>query len=151
MLAAGHIERAQSPYGAGILFVPKKGTTALRLCVDYRRLNQQTVADKHPTPRTDVTIEKMAGSQYFSKLDLTSGFYQIRIKEEDVPKTAFQTEWWSFQWKVMAFGLSNAPSTFQRAMDMVFDDMRHCTSIYMDDIILYSNTWDNHKRVSQQC
>ena len=87
----------------------------------------------------------MAGSQYFSKLDLTSGFYQSRIKEEDVPKTAFQTEWGSFQFKVMPFGLSNAPPTFQRTMEMVFDDMRHCTSIYMDDIIVYSKTWDDHK------
>ena len=105
LLAAGHIERAQSPFGAGVLFV-EKHDESLRLCVDYRRLNAITVKDVYPTPRVDVSIYKMKGAQYFAKMDLRSGFYQIRVAPEDVHKTAFQTEWGSFQWHVMPFGLT---------------------------------------------
>ena len=78
------------------------------------------------------------------KMDLRSGFYQIRVAPVDVHKTAFQTEWGSFQWLVMPFGLINAPSTFQRSMDMTFQDMREFTAVYMDDIVVFSTTWAEH-------
>ena len=77
-----------------------------------------TVKDVYPTPRMDVSIDKMKGAKYFAKMDLHSGFYQIRVAPKDVHKTAFQTEWGSFQWLVMPFELSNAPGTFRRAMDV---------------------------------
>ena len=77
-------------------------------------------------------------------MDLRSGFYQIRVDPEDVHKTAFQTEWGSLQWLVMPFGLTNAPSTFQRNMDMIFDDMRHFTEVYMDDVVVHSKSWAKH-------
>ena len=95
LLASGHIERAQSPFGAGVLFVEKHDKT-LRLCVDYRRLNAITVKDVYPTPRVDDSIDKMKNARFFAKMALRSGFYKIRVAPEDVHKTAFQTEWGSF-------------------------------------------------------
>ena len=86
----------------------------------------------------------MNGAQYSAKMNMRSGFYQIRVAPEDVHKTAFQTEWGSFQWLVMLFGLTNAPSTFQRAMDMTFQDMRDFTAVYMDGIVVFSSTWAYH-------
>ena len=86
----------------------------------------------------------MKGAKYFAKMDLRSGFYQIRVATEDVHKTAFQTEWGSFQWRVMPFGLTNEPSKFQRAMDMTFQDMRDFTAVYMDDIVVFSSTRAEH-------
>jgi len=143
LLASGHIERAQSPYGAGVLFV-EKHDKSLRLCVDYRRLNAITVKDVYPMPRVDVSIDKMKDARFFAKMDLRSGFYQIRVNQEDVHKTAFQTEWGSFQWLVMPFGLTNAPSTFQRTMDMAFDRLKAFTAVYMDDIVIFSKSWTEH-------
>ena len=92
VLASGHIARDQSPFGAGVFFAEKHNKT-LRLCVDYRRLNAITVKDVYPTPRDDVSIDKMKDARFFAKMDLRSGFYQIRVAKEDVHKTAFQTEW----------------------------------------------------------
>ena len=112
--------------------------------MDYRWLNAITVKDAHPTPRVDDSIDKMKNARFFAKMDLRSGFYQIRVAPEDVHKTAFQTDWGSFQWLVMPFGLTNAPSTFQRTMDMTFDDMHHFTAVYMDDIVVYSTSWVEH-------
>ena len=86
----------------------------------------------------------MKDSRFYAKMELRSGFYQIRVNPEDVHKTAFQTEWRSFQWLVMPFGITNAPSTFQRNMDMIFDDMRHFTKVYMDDIVVHSKSWAEH-------
>ena len=123
LFTAGHIERARSPFGAGVLFVKKHDKT-LCLCVDYHRLNAITIKDVYPTPRVDTAIDSMKDSRFFAKMDLRFGFYQIRVAPEDVHKTAFQTEWGSLQWLVMPFGITNAPSTFQRNMDMIFDDMR---------------------------
>ena len=122
-----------------MLFV-EKHDKSLRLCVDYRSLNAITVKDVYPTPRVDVSIDKMKGAQYFAKMDLRSGFYQMRVAPEDVHKTAFQTEWGSFQWLVMPFWLTNAPSTFQRAMDVTFQDMREFTDVCMNDIVVFSAT-----------
>ena len=147
LLLAGHIERAQSPYGAGVLFVPKKDGTK-RMVVDYRGLNNITVKDIYRTPRIDEALDRMRGAKYFSKLDLRSGFYQVRIKPGHEDRTAFQTEWGSFQFKVMPFGLANAPATFQRTMDMAFQDFstgdNPFTTVYMDDIVIFSKTWKEH-------
>ena len=116
----------------------------LRLCVDYRRLNAITIKNVYPTTGVDTAIDSMNDSRFFAKMDLRSGFYQIRVAIEEVHKTAFKTEWGSFEWLVMPFGLTNAPSTFQRNMDMVFDDMRHFTKVYMDDIVVHSKSWAEH-------
>ena len=142
-LAAGHIERAQSPYGAGVLFAEKKDGTK-RLCVDYRGLNAITKKDRYPMPRTDDAIDRMAGSRFFSKIDLRSGFHQILIKPEHRERTAFQVESGSYQFLVMPFGLANAPATFQRTMEMAFDDYRKFVQIYIDDVVIHSKTWEEH-------
>ena len=142
-LAAGHIEPACSPFGAGVLFVPKKEGT-LRMCVDYRALNKITLADRYPMPRIDEMLDSIAFATYFTKLDLTQGFHQIRIHPESIYKTAFQTKFGSFQFRVMPFGLSNAPATFQRTMNNLFDDIRAYVGAYMDDIIVFSKTLEEH-------
>ena len=92
-------------------------------------------------PRVDVSIDKMDDARFFAKMDLRSGFYQIRVNKGDVHKTAFQTECGSFQWLVMPFGLTNAPSTSQTTMDMAFDRLKAFTAVYMDDIVVFSKSW----------
>ena len=107
-------------------------------------MNAIPVKDVYPAPRVDVSIDKMNGALYFAKMDLRSGFYQIRVATEDIHKTAFETECGSFQWLVMPFGLTNLPRTFQSAMDMTFQDMRDFTAVCMDGIVVFSNTWAAH-------
>ncbi|KAJ9532073.1 hypothetical protein QJQ45_003746 [Haematococcus lacustris] len=116
LLAKKLIEPSCSPYGAPVLFVEKRDGT-LRMCVDYRALNKLTVRDRYPLPRIDDLFDKLQGKTIFSSLDLQSGYHQIRITPEDVPKTAFVTPEGQFQYKVLSFGLTNAPATFQRVMN----------------------------------
>lgn len=142
-LAAGQIEPAQSPFGAGVLFARKKDGSQ-RLCIDYRGLNVITVKDKYPLPRIDEILDNMAGCRVFSKMDLHSGYHQIRIKPEDIFKTAFQTKYGSFQFKVMPFGLTNAPATFQRMMNQIMQKHREYTDVYLDDIVIHSRTLEEH-------
>ncbi|KAJ9521310.1 hypothetical protein QJQ45_001162 [Haematococcus lacustris] len=138
------IEPSSSPYGAPILFVQKKDGT-LRMCIDYRALNKLTVRDRYPLPRIDELFDKLAGKKVFSSLDLQAGYHQIRITEEDVPKTAFLTPVGQFQFKVLCFGLTNAPATFQRVMNTVFKPLiNKSVLVYIDDILVMSNTPEEH-------
>ena len=141
--AAGFIEPARSAYGAGVLFARKKDG-ALRLCVDYRALNKLTIPDKYPMPRIDELLDGMQGSRFFSKMDLQQGFHQIRVHPEHIERTAFQTKFGSFQFRVMPFGLCNAPATFQRTMNMLFEQCRAFTSVYLDDLIIHSRSMAEH-------
>jgi len=142
-LADGRLEPAQSPYGAGVLFAPKKDG-GYRLCVDYRPLNKITIRDTYPLPRPEL-IGLMAGSIVFSKLDLASGYHQLRVAPEHVSRTAFNTSLGSYQWKVMPFGVSNAPSTFQRLMNVLFSQFSHkFVKIFVDDIIIHSQSMKEH-------
>ncbi|KAJ9526886.1 hypothetical protein QJQ45_017744 [Haematococcus lacustris] len=144
LLAKGLIEPSSSPYGAPILFVQKKDGS-LRMCIDYRALNKLTVRDRYPLPRIDDLFDKLAGKRVFSSLDLQSGYHQIRITEEDVPKTAFLTPMGQFQFKVLCFGLTNAPATFKRMMNNVFKPLiNECVLVYIDDILVMSNTPEEH-------
>ena len=144
LLTKGHIEPSTSPYGAPILFVGKKDGT-LRMCVDYRALNKLTIKNRYPLPRIDDLLDQLHGAQYFSSLDLASGYHQIRIKESDVIKTAFNTPLGHFQWRVMPFGLCNAPATFQNAMNNLFGHrIGQYVLVYMDDILVYSKTREEH-------
>ena len=137
-LADGRLEPAQSTYGAGVLFAPKKDG-GYRLCVDYRPLNKITIRDTYPLPRPEQLIDQMAGSTLFSKLDLASGYHQLRVAPEYVSRTAFNTTLGSYQWLVMPFGASNAPSTFQRLMNSLFSKLLHShVKIFVDDIIIHS-------------
>ncbi|CAI7769555.1 unnamed protein product, partial [Closterium sp. NIES-54] len=143
-LRKGWIEPSASPYGAPILFVNKKGG-GLRMCVDYRALNKITVKNRYPLPRIEDLFDRLQGAQWFSALDLAQGYHQLRITEEDVPKTAFRTPFGHFQWRVLSFGLTNAPASFQRAMNDVFREaIGQFVLVYLDDILVYSKTEEEH-------
>ena len=109
MLEHGFIRPSQSPWGAPVLFVPKKDGT-LRFCVDYQWLNKKTIRNRYPLPLPEEMMDRLRGAQVFSKIDLRSGYWQMPVRKEDVPKTAFRTRWGSYEFLVMPFGVTNAPS-----------------------------------------
>jgi hypothetical protein len=138
-LKDGILEVSQSPYGAPVLFVPKPNGRGLRLCVDYRALNSITIKNRCTIPRIDDLLDAVAGSSYFTLLDLTSGYHQILISEEDRPKTAFRTPFGHFQFKVLIEGLTNAPATFQTVMNSILHPyIRKFVVVYIDDILIFS-------------
>ncbi|GBG80915.1 hypothetical protein CBR_g31471 [Chara braunii] len=144
LFAKGWIRPSSSPYGALVLFVGKKNKD-LRLCIDYRKLNAQTVKNVGPVPRIDDLLERLGGAKYFSKLDLKSGYHQISIRPNDRYKTAFKTRYVHFEWVVMPFGLTNAPATFQAAMTNEFRAMLdRFVLVYLDDILVYSRSLEDH-------
>ncbi|GBG80415.1 hypothetical protein CBR_g30880 [Chara braunii] len=144
LLDKGWIRPSCSPYGAPVLFVRKKNKD-LRLCIDYRKLNAQTVKNAGPLPRIDDLLERLGSATYFSKLDWKSGYHQIEIQPQDRYKTAFKTRYGHFEWVVMPFGLTNAPVTFQAAMPTEFHDLLdRSVLIHLDDILVYSRTLDEH-------
>ena len=145
-LKDGILEVSQSPYGAPVLFVPKPNGRGLRLCVDYRALNSITVKNRCTIPRIDDLLDAVAGSKYFTSLDLTSGYHQILISEEDRPKTAFRTPFGHFQFKVLIEGLTNAPATFQTVMNSIFHPyIRKFVVVYIDDILIFSKSEAEHQ------
>uniref|UniRef100_A0A5S6Q9K0 RNA-directed DNA polymerase n=1 Tax=Trichuris muris TaxID=70415 RepID=A0A5S6Q9K0_TRIMR len=144
MLRQGIIEPAEGPWASSIVLVRKKDGT-FRFCVDYRKLNDVTRKDAHPLPRIDDTLESLGGARWFSTLDLASGFWQVSVHPKDRPKTAFCTPTGLYQFKVMPFGLCNAPSTFQRLMEAILTGLQWATClVYLDDIIVYSRSKAEH-------
>ena len=138
------IRESTSPYAAPVVMVPKKGGE-LRFCIDYRQLNKSTVKDSYPLPRIDDTIDALHGAQYFTTLDLFSGYWQIEIEEQDKHKTAFVCEFGQYEFNRMPFGLTNAPATFQRLMNKILKPVLYETAlVYLDDIIVFSKTIDEH-------
>lgn len=143
LLRTGKIRRSKSPYGAPLFFVKEKDK--LRGVVDYRALNRITKRNNTPIPRTDEMFDQLGKAKYFSKLDLKTVFHQIRIKEEDVEKTAFNTKYGHYDSLVMPMGLCNAPATFQTLMDTIFFDcIDRCMVVYMDDLLIFSETKESH-------
>jgi hypothetical protein len=143
-LEAGLIQPSKSPYGAPIIFVPKKNGK-LRMCVDYRAINKATIKNRYPLPRIDELLDRLQGAGVFTKLDLQSGYWQIRVAEADIPKTAFRTRYGHFEWKVLPFGLTNAPATFQSLMNTVLGPyLDQFVVVYLDDILIFSRTPDEH-------
>ena len=150
LLAEGKISPSTSPYGAPVLFVKKKDGT-LRMCIDYRALNSQTVKNRYALPRIDELLDRLHDAKIFTKLDLTSGYYQIAITPSDRYKTAFRTRYGHYEFNVMPFGLTNAPATFQTLMNEIFRDLLDvCVIVYLDDILVYSKDPKDHEQHLRQ-
>jgi hypothetical protein len=144
LLDKGYIRPSSSPWGCPALFVKKKDQT-LRLCVDYRPLNVVTVKNKYTLPRIDILFDQLAGARVFSKVDLRSGYHQIKIRPEDVPKTSFSTRYGLYEYLVMSFGLTNAPAHFMYLMNFVFmSELDKFVVVFIDDILIYSKSEEEH-------
>ena len=138
------IQASASPFASPVLLVKKKGGE-WRLCVDYRRLNALIVKDKFPLPVIDEFMDELAGAKWFTSLDMRSGFHQIRMNSLDQYKTAFQTHHGHYEYKVMPYGLTGAPATFQSVMNHVLAPLlRKCVVVFIDDILIYNKTYSEH-------
>ena len=143
LLEKKHIRPSSSSYGAPVLLVRKKDGS-LRLCIDYRGLNAITERDRYPLPHIDSILDRVGKAKCFSKMDLHSGFYQLRMEEKDVHKTAFVTHEGAFEWLVMPMGLTNAPASFQRLMNRVLAPHRAYAVVYLDDVLVFSDSEEEH-------
>jgi hypothetical protein len=145
-MARGFIRPSSSRFAAPTLFAKKKDGPD-RICHDYRRLNAITIKNRHPIPRINTILDRLAGARYCSNLDLRGAYNLIRIRAGDEWKTAFRTPFGLFEYLVMPFGLCNAPATFQKLMNFVFRDMDGiCLCVYLDDILIFTTTWEEHVR-----
>jgi hypothetical protein len=146
LLDKGYIRPSSSPWGCPALFVKNKDGS-LRMCVDYRPLNAVTIKNKYPLPRIDVLFDQLAGAKVFSKIDLRSGYHQIKIRPCDIPKTAFSTRYGLYEFLVMSFGLTNAPAYFMYLMNSVFmTEIDKFIVVFIDDILIYSKSEKEHAK-----
>ncbi|GJR53047.1 putative reverse transcriptase domain-containing protein [Tanacetum coccineum] len=141
----GFIRPSHSPWGAPMLFVKKKDGS-MRMCIDYRELNKLTIKNRYPLPRIDDLFDQLQGTCCFSKIDLRSGYHQLRVREEDIPKTAFRTRYRHFEFTVMPFGLTNAPTIFMDLMNRVCKPyLDKLVIVFIDDILIYSKSEEEHE------
>jgi hypothetical protein len=146
LLEKGFIRPSSSPWGWPAIFVKKKDQT-LRMCMDYRPLNEVTIKNKYPLPRINILFDQLTGAWVFSKIDLRSGYHQIRIRPEDIPKTAFTTWYGLFEYSVMSFGLTNAPTHFTYLMNLVFMlELDKFVVVFIDNILIYSKNQEEHAK-----
>jgi hypothetical protein len=144
LLQKGLIRPSSSPWGCPAIFVKKKDQS-LRMCVDYRPLNAVTIKNKYPLPRIDILFDQLSKAKAFSKINLRSGYHQIKICPEDIPKTSFSTKYGLYEYLVMSFGLTNAPAHFMYLMNSVFmRELDKFVGIFIDDILIYSENEEEH-------
>jgi hypothetical protein len=142
---AGYIRPSFSPWGAPVLFVQKKDGSH-RMCVDYKSLNYVTVKNQYALPRIEDLFDQMRGARVFSKIDLRSGYHQMKIRPSDIPKTAFSTRYGLYEFTVMSFGLTNAPAYFMNQMNKVFMEyLNRFVVVFIDDILIYSKSDSDHE------
>ena len=132
--------------GTTVLFVKNKDGT-LRMCVDYRQLNKVTIKNNYPLPRIDDSLDQLQGSSFFSKIDLRSGYHQLRVRDGDIPKTGFHTRYGHYEFLVMSFGLTNAPAVFMDLINRVFREyLDYFVIVFIDEILIYSKTKEEHEQ-----
>jgi hypothetical protein len=145
LLDKGYIRPSISPWSCSVLFVEKKDKE-LCLYVNYRPLNAVTIKNKYPLPRIGILFDQLAGAQVFSKIDLRSGYHQIKICAEDIPKTAFTTRYGLFEYFVMSFGLTNALAHFMYLMKSIFmPELEKFVVVFIDDILIYLRSMEEHE------
>jgi hypothetical protein len=144
MLSKGLIRPNASPWGSPVLFVDKQDGI-IRLCVDYRKLNEVTIKNKYPLPKIEDLFDQLNGAKVFFKIDLRTGYHQLKVHESDIPKTAFTTCYSLFEYTVMSFGLTNAPAYFMNLMNKVFMKfLDKFVVVFIDNILVYSKTEEEH-------
>ncbi|GJY02076.1 putative reverse transcriptase domain-containing protein [Tanacetum coccineum] len=140
----GFIRPSSSPWGAPVLFVKKKDGS-FRMCIDYHELNKLTVNNRYPLLRINELFDQLQGSSVYSKIDLRSGYHQLRVRDEDIPKMAFRTRYGHYEFQVMPFGLTNAPAVFMDLMNRVCRPyLDKFVIVFIDDILIYSKTKEEH-------
>ncbi|KAG8496931.1 hypothetical protein CXB51_008102 [Gossypium anomalum] len=144
LMDRGFARPSFSPWGAPVLFVKKKDGT-MRMCIDYRQLNKVTIKNKYPLPRIDDLFDQLKGASMFSEIDLRLGYYQLRVRDSDIPKTAFRTRYGHYEFLVMPFGLTNAPAVFMDLMNRIFRQyLDRFVVVFIDDILIYSCDESEH-------
>ena len=150
LLDKGFMKPSTSPWGAPVLFSKKKGKT-LRLCIDYRQLNRVTIKNRYPLPRIDDLFDQLRGVRVYSKIDLRTGYHQLRVRDTDIPKTVFRTRYGHFEFRAMPFGSMNAPAAFMDLMHRVFQPyLDQFVVVFVDNILIYSQSeWEHecHLRI----
>jgi hypothetical protein len=147
LLEKGFIHPSSSPWGALVTFVENKDGTQ-RMFVDYRLLNEVTIKNKYPLPRVEDLFDPMRGAKVFSKIDLRSGYHQMKIRWSDIPKTAFTTRYGLYEYTIMFFGLTNAPAYFMYLMNKVFMEyLDKFVVTFIDDILIYSKNQEEHEDI----
>jgi hypothetical protein len=151
-LDMGHIRPSSSPFSSSIVLV-KKNDGIMRMCIEFWDLNKKTIKNRYPIPRIDEFLDELHGAIYFTKIDLRSGYHQIKMREEDISKTACRCHYRHYKFLLMPFGLTNAPTTFQYCMNHVFNkQQRKHLLVFFDDLLIYNKAWEEHLRhVGQIC